>query len=74
MNHPITGRVIFIQDGISIEISFSKSCSVNQIINYLCNSYSIKPEQIVSITMRNRKAIKAQKEEALRNYNLSRGK
>lgn len=73
MNHPITGRVAFIQEGILIEISFSKSCSVNQMINYLCNQYSIKPEQIVSITMRNRKAIKAQKEEALRNYNLSRG-
>lgn len=73
MNHPITGRVTFIQDGISIETSFSKSCPINQIINYLCNFYSIKPEQIVSITMRNRKAIKAQKEEALRNYNFSRG-
>ncbi len=73
MNHPITGRVTFIQDGISIEIGFSKTYPISQIITYLCNTYSIKPQQIVSITMRNRKAIKAQKEEALRNYNLTRG-
>lgn len=74
MNHPITGRVTFIQDGISIEIGFSKACSINQIIHYLCELYSITPSQIVSITMRNRKAIKAQKDDALRNYNLSKGK
>lgn len=73
MNHPITGRAAFIQDGILIEIGFSKTFQINQIINYLCQQYQIKPNQIVSITMRNRKAIKAQKEEALRNYNLSRG-
>lgn len=73
MKYPITGRATFIQDGIAIEIGFSKECSINQIINYLCESYSITSSQIVSITMRNRKAIKAQKEEALRNYNLSKG-
>lgn len=72
MNHPITGRVAFIQDGILIEISFSKAFPINQIINCLCQEYSLKPNQIVSITMRNRKAIKAQKDEALRNYKLSR--
>ena len=73
-NYRFTGRMSFLSDGILWDVGFYESGSLHQILTNLKEFYKISDEQIVSITMRDRKAIKAQKEEALRNYNLSRGK
>ncbi|TGL06461.1 hypothetical protein EHQ43_08590 [Leptospira bouyouniensis] len=72
-NYRFSGRLSFLHDGILWDVGFYESGSLNQILSKLKEFYKISDAQIVSITMRDRKAIKAQKEEALRNYNLSRG-